>query len=144
MQKAESLDEAVKLTEVVLAGSKDLVASSKVGKARALAIAESDVEVVAKKAESTRNRIDTLSTKFHDPTYLRCADYHYIMAPHRMIRTTELPNQMGAVKRAGRDGRCGTAQAGQASYSTRFTGDRAGANTRDLMKACEINVQPVP
>ena len=36
-------------------------------------------------------RVDTLSTKFHDEAYLRLADYHYIMAPGGVIKPSELP-----------------------------------------------------
>lgn len=85
----------MKLTEVVLAEYQALDTPSEEGKARALATAESDVEVVVKKVESTRKRIDTVSTKFHDPAYLLCADYHYVMVPHRMSKTTELTEQWG-------------------------------------------------
>ena len=141
-QKAKSLDETVKITEVVLAESRALDASSKVGKARALAIAESDIEIVAKKAESTRKRIDTLSTKFHDPAYLRCADYHYIMAPHRMIRTTELPEQWGLLNE--HSGTVVEAPLKQVKRVTQHVLRAIGrANTRDLMKACEVDVHRV-
>lgn len=141
-QKAKSLDEAVKLTEVVLAESRALDSPSTTGKARALAIAESDVEVVAKKAESTRKRIDTLSTKFHDPAYLRCADYHYIMAPHRMIRTTELPEQWGMLNEYAET--VVEAPLKQVKRVTQHVLRAIGrANTRDLMKACEVKVQRV-
>lgn len=85
----------MKLTEVVLAESGALDTPNEEGKATALATAESDIEVVFKKAESTRKHIDTVSRKFDDPAYLRCADYHYIMVPHRMSKTTELTEQWG-------------------------------------------------
>jgi hypothetical protein len=42
-----------------------------------------------------RDRIATFSTKFHDPAYLRCAHYHYLMAPAGMIRATEIPPLWG-------------------------------------------------
>ena len=143
LQKAKSLDEAVELTEVVLAESRASDSSNKVGAARALAIAESDVEVVAKKAESTRKRIDTLSTKFHDPAYLSCADYHYIMTPHRMIRTTELPEQWGLLNE--RAEMVVEAPLKQVKRVTQHVLRAIGrTNTRYLMKACEINVQRVP
>lgn len=142
IQKAESLDEAVKLTELVLAESQALDAGSEVGRARALATAESDVEVITKKAESTRKRIDTLSTKFHDPAYLRCADYHYIMAPDRMIRITELPEQWGMLNE--RVETVVKAPLKQVKRVTQHVLRAIGrANTRDLMKACEVEVERV-
>lgn len=138
-QKAWSLDEAVKLTEVVLAESQALDTPSEEGKARTLATAESDVEVVAKKAESPRKRIDTLSTKFHDPAYLRCADYHYIMAPHQMSKTTELPEQWGLLNECTET--VVEAPLKQVKRITQHVLRAIGrANTRDLMEACEIDV----
>lgn len=138
-QKAWSLDEAVKLTEVVLAESQALDTPSEEGKARALATAESDVEVVAKKAESTRKRIDTLSTKFHDPAYLRCADYHYIMAPHRMSKTTELPEQWGLLNECTET--VVEAPRKQVKRITQHVLRAIGrVNIRDLMEAYEIDV----
>jgi hypothetical protein len=143
LQKARSLDKAVQFTEVVLAESRALDSSNNTGKARALAIAESDVEVVAKKSESTRKRIDTLSTKFHDPAYLRCADYHYIMASHRMIRTTELPEQWGLLNERAKT--VVEAPLKQVKRVTQHVLRTIGrANTRDFMKACEIGVERVP
>ena len=59
-QKARSLVEAVELTEVVLAKSRALDSPIKAGTARALAIAESDVEVVAKRL----NRPENASTRY--------------------------------------------------------------------------------
>ena len=138
-QQAWSLDEAVKLTEVVLAESQALDTPSEEGKARALATAESDVEVVAKKAESPRKRIDTLSTKFHDPAYLRCADYHYIMAPHRMSKTTELPEQWGLLNECTKT--VVEAPLKQVKRITQHVLRAIGrVNIRDLMEAYEIDV----
>ena len=59
-QKARSLVEAVELTEVVLAKSRALDSPIKAGTARVLAIAESDVEVVAKRL----NRPENASTRY--------------------------------------------------------------------------------
>ena len=42
-----------------------------------------------------RERIATFSTKFHDQAYLRCAHFHYVMAPAGLIRTTEVPPMWG-------------------------------------------------
>ena len=129
----------MKLTEVVLAESQALDTPSEEGKARALATAESDVEVVAKKAESPRKRIDTLSTKFHDPAYLRCADYHYTMAPHRMSKTTELPEQWGLLNECTET--VVEAPRKQVKRITQHVLRAIGrVNIRDLMEAYEIDV----
>jgi hypothetical protein len=89
---------------------------------------------------STKKRIDTLSTKFHDQSYLICADYHYIMAPHRMIRTTELHDQWGLLnKRVEAVVEAPLKQVKRVTQHVRRAISRA--NTRELMKACEVDVQ---
>ncbi len=138
-RKVQSLREAEVLTKSVLARSR-AIRDNEV-KTRAVATAESDVRMIARKTESTEKRIKTLSTKFHDPAYLRCADYHYIMAPHRLIRTTELPDQWGLLNE-----RMATVIKAPLKQVKRVTQHVlraiARANTRDLMKACDIHVQP--
>ncbi len=42
-----------------------------------------------------RERIATFSTKFHDPSYLRVAHCHYVMAPAGLIRPSEVPPMWG-------------------------------------------------
>ncbi|MDP6667411.1 MAG: hypothetical protein QF357_08445 [Dehalococcoidia bacterium] len=143
--KAESLDREVELTERVLteatrSSSADDDGTGGTGEnGRALKTAESDARTIRQKSESTRKRIDTLSTKFHDPAYLRCADYHYIMAPHRMIRTTELPDQWGLLNEKSE-----TVVEAPPKQVKRVTQHVlraiARANTRDLMKACDVLV----
>lgn len=137
-QKAKSLDEAVGLTQNVLANAQ--TSTDGVPDDRIKVLAESDAVAVAEKSKSTKKRIETLSTKFHDPAYLRCADYHYIMAPHRMIRTTELPDQWGLLNEQAE-----TVVEAPHKQVKRVTQHVlraiARANTRDLMKACEIDVQ---
>ena len=136
-QKAKSLEDAANLTRDVLASAKSI--NSDGSNARAVATAEADVEAVTAKSTSTKKRIDSLSTKFHDPAYLRCADYHLIMAPHRMIRTTEVPAQWGLLNEHAE-----TVVEAPLKQVKRVTQHVlraiARANTRDLMKACEVDV----
>ena len=54
-----------------------------------------DHAVTVRKKERLRERIATFSTKFHDAAYLRCAHFHYVMAPAGLIRTTEVPPMWG-------------------------------------------------
>jgi hypothetical protein len=140
-QKAKSLDEAERLTRTVLSNARVARAGADTtSQSRAVAMARSDVQVISKKSESTKKRIETLSTKFHDPAYLRCADYHYVMTPHRMIRTTEVPDQWGLLNE-----RAETVVEAPLKQVKRVTQHVlraiARANTRDLMKACEIDLQ---
>ena len=137
-KKAKSLDEATELTRSVLSDAKAIAATANTG--QAIALAEADAEAVASKSASTKKRIETLSTKFHDPAYLRCADYHYIMAPHRMIRTTEVPDQWGLLNEHSEA--VVEAPLKQVKRVTQHVLRAiARANTRDLMKACEVDVQ---
>jgi hypothetical protein len=143
-QKAKSLDEAAELTHSILAEARAARAGAGTSKnARAVAMARSDVQTTSKKSESTKKRIETLSTKFHDPAYLRCADYHYIMTPHRLIRTTEISDQWGLLNE--RAETVVEAPLKQVKRVTQHVLRAIGrANTRDLMKACEVDVQRVP
>ena len=145
--KSKSLDAAVELTKTVLsAASRSAhgelaggVSGSDSFRSRAVSTAEADARTVARKSESTKKRIEVLSTKFHDSAYLRCADYHYIMAPHRMIRTTELPEQWGLLNQ--RSETVVEAPLKQVKRVTQHVMRAIGrANTRDLMKACEVEV----
>jgi hypothetical protein len=136
--KAGALVKAEELTRSVLNDAKNRANIS--GENRAIALAEADVETIANKSASTNRRLDTLSTKFHDPAYLRCADYHYVMAPHRMIRTTELPDQWGLLNEEAET--VVEAPLKQVKRVTQHVLRAIGkANTRDLMKACEVEVQ---
>ena len=142
--KSKSLDLAVDLTERVLSDAVGNAANLENsnedhGKSRAVAIAETDASTTARKSELAKKRLDLLSTKFHDRAYLRCADYHYIMAPHRMIRTTELPDQWGLLDERGES--VVDAPLKQVKRVTQHVLRAIGrANTRDLMKACEVRV----
>jgi len=143
-QKAKSLDEEAELTHAILAEARVARAGADTAAgARAVAMARSDVQTISKKSESTKKRIETLSTKFHDPAYLRCADYHYIMTPDRLIRTTEIPDQWGLLN--ARAETVVEAPLKQVKRVTQHVLRAIGrANTRDLMKACEVVVQRMP
>lgn len=146
--KAKSLDGAVELTQRVLASASRNAKSGTNSKGSpgrnslAIATAKLDVDMVERKSDSTRKRIESLSTKFHDPAFLRCADYHYVMTPHRMIRTTELADQWGLLNERGE-----TVVEAPLKQVKRVTQHVlraiARANTRDLMKACEVEVSRV-
>ena len=62
-----------------------------------LAMAEHQ-RAVARHEGNTR-RAEILSTKFHDPAYLRVAHCHYIMAPRGVVRRTEVPPFWGLLDR---------------------------------------------
>lgn len=137
IEKSRQLEQAHSLTlNVVDQARKN---ASRNGASNAVAVAKADEERIAAKVESNKKRVESLSTKFHDPAYLRCADYHYLMAPHRLIRTTELPDQWGLL-----NDHSETVVDAPLKQVKRVTQHVlraiARANTRDLMKACEVGV----
>ena len=99
-------------------------------------------ELAAKSSESTKakhrsakRRLATFSTKFHDPAYLRAADFHYLMAPHGLVWPNELPPFWGLLNERGEQ--VAVAPPKQVRRVTAHVLRAIGkANTRDLMKAC--------
>lgn len=135
LEDSEGLAEAAKFASE-LAG----IVDSSNGAATALADQ-------AKKAASARHkaaerRLATFSTKFHDPAYLRAADFHYLMAPHGLIWPGDTPPFWGLLNE-----RCETVVEAPPKQVRRVTVHvlRAigKANTRDLMKACGQEI-PTP
>ena len=76
--------------------------------ARRIALAETpgycsrndDRERLAREQERLRERLATISTKFHDPRFPAAADYYYIMAPTGAAPTEMLPPQWGLLDAA--------------------------------------------
>lgn len=92
-----------------------------------------------RKVDRNRQRVATLSTKFHDPAFLACADYHYIMAPQGIISTAELPPFWGLLNQNAET--VAEAPPKQVQRNTAHVLRAiAKANTRDLMKLCRIGV----
>lgn len=59
------------------------------------AAAASDRERLLQEKRRLRERLNTISTKFHDPRFLAIADYHYLMAPPGVAPPEKLPPQWG-------------------------------------------------
>ncbi len=49
-------------------------------------------------AERLRERLATVSTKFHSPRFLSIADYHYIMAPRGVVLAEMIPPGWGLLE----------------------------------------------
>ena len=58
-------------------------------------LALADYQRLLKEEQNYRDRVATFSVKFHDPAFLGIADYHYIMAPRRLLPAKQLPPQWG-------------------------------------------------
>ncbi len=84
--------------------------------------------------EALSRRLGSLSTKFHDPAYLRAADCHYIMQPSGLIGSEDVPPYWGLL-----DGSPRVVVEAPAKQVKKVPGHAlraiARANTRDLMLA---------
>ena len=97
-------------------------------------------ERIAAKERTLRH----FSTKFHDPRFLACADFHYIMAPANMINRSQLPPFWGLLNER-TETVVPAVQKQIRKNTTHVLRAIARANTRDLMKACDITVEkPAP
>lgn len=89
--------------------------------------------------EAVKRRLATFSIKFHDPAYLRAADFHYLMAPHGLLWPGDLPPFWGLLNDRGE--RLVEAPPKQVRRVTPHVLRAIGkANTRDLMKVCGQSV----
>ena len=96
-----------------------------------------DVALLERKIERHAVRASTFSTKFHDPRFLRIADFNYLMAPKALIRRSELPTMWGllgpeprVVVEAPR-----SRPSRSASVLAGILRSIARSNTRDMMRA---------
>lgn len=58
-------------------------------------LALADYQRLRKEEQTYRDRVATFSVKFHDPRFLAIADYHYIMAPRKLVPARQVPPQWG-------------------------------------------------
>ena len=81
--------------------------------------------------------LERFSTKFHDPSFLACADFHYIAAPEGLITRAELPPFWGLIDE---DAKIvvPAVQKQVRRNTVHILRAIAKANTRDLMKACGV------
>ena len=60
--------------------------------------AAGDLERLLQEQERLRDRLATVSTKFHDSRFLSIADYHHIMAPRGVVLAEMLPDGWGLLE----------------------------------------------
>ena len=96
-----------------------------------------DVALVERRIERHAGRADAFSTKFHDPRYVRIADFNYLIAPKALIRRSELPRMWGLLDPSSR-----VVVDAPRSRTSRSVAVLAGvlraisrSNTRDMMRA---------
>ena len=98
-----------------------------------------DHEDIENRLAAKERTLAHFSTKFHDPSFLACADFHYIMAPQDLITRSELPAFWGLLNE--RSETVVSAVQKQIRKNTiHVLRAIAKANTRDLMKACDIRI----
>jgi hypothetical protein len=98
-------------------------------------------ESLQKRLRAHEQRLESFSVKFHDPAYLRCADFHYLMAPHGLVWPHEMPPFWGLLNERGEV--LSEAPPKQVRRVTaHILRNIAKANTRDLMKACGVEPRP--
>ncbi len=85
----ERLDRMAGLTRDILDGADDAQDHDAVTQATL------DSELISRRMTALQERAGRLSTKFHDPTFVRVADYNYLMIPASAVRRTQLPPHWG-------------------------------------------------
>ncbi len=101
--------------------------------------ARRDREAIEERLAARERTLVRFSTKFHDPSFLACADLHYIMAPKGLISRSELPPFWGLLNESS-EIVVSAVQKQIRKNTTHVLRAIAKANTRDLMKACDIRI----
>ena len=101
--------------------------------------ARRDHEDIKERLAAKKRTLVHFSTKFHDPSFLACADFHYIMAPQDLITRSELPAFWGLLNESS-ETVVSAVQKQIRKNTTHVLRAIARANTRDLMKACDVRI----
>ena len=106
--------------------------------------ARRDHEDIEGRLAAKKRSLVHFSTKFHDPSFLACADFHYIMAPKDLISRSELPPYWGLLNESS-EIVISAVQKQIRRNTIHVLRAIARANTRDLMKACDVKIaKPSP
>ena len=100
-------------------------------------------EELGKRIAAKERSLERFSTKFHDPSFLACADFHYLMAPKDLITRSELPSLWGLLNEHS-ETVVPAVQKQIRRNTTHVLRAIAKANTRDLMKACDVRIVKPP
>ena len=101
--------------------------------------ARRDHDDIADRIAAKERTLERFSTKFHDPSFLACADYHYLAAPEGLITRAELPPFWGLIDENSRIV-VPAVQKQVRRNTVHVLRAISKANTRDLMKACGVPV----
>ncbi len=101
--------------------------------------ARRDHEDIASRIAAKERTLERFSTKFHDPSFLACADFHYLAAPDGLIARAELPPFWGLINEQSQT-IVPAVQKQVRRNTVHVLRAIAKANTRDLMKICGVSV----
>lgn len=85
-KEEEALDRMANLTQNIIKDAQDDDSATQ---------ATLDVEMLSLRSTKLKERAGRLSTKFHDPRFIRVADYNYLMVPGKAVRRNQLPPLWG-------------------------------------------------
>ncbi len=137
-KKEEANDRMASLTQEILEGAGDEDAAAQ---------ATLDIEMLTHRSTKLKEQAGRLSTKFHDPRFVRVADYNYLMVPSRTVRRNQLPPLWGLL--------APTPKPHAVIEAPRVGGNRppymyaavlraiARSNTRDMMRVRGAESSPV-
>lgn len=101
--------------------------------ARGYQAARRELDAARAKLDRRERSLKVFSTKFHDPKFLACADYHCIMAPAGLVAMNEMPPYWGLLDGSGNTVVDPTPKQIRRN-TTHVLRAIAKANTRDLRK----------
>lgn len=102
-----------------------------------------DRQAISDRLAARERTLVRFSKKFHDPAFLACADFHYVMAPKGLITRAELPPFWGLLDGDSQEV-VSAVQKQIRRNTTHVLRAIARANTRDLMKACGVRIVNPP
>ena len=85
-KEEEANDRMASLTQEIVEGAGDEDTAAQ---------ATLDIEMLSQRSTRLKERAGRLSTKFHDPRFMRVADYNYLMVPSKAVRRNQLPPLWG-------------------------------------------------
>ena len=144
LAQLQALEDAAELTAAVLDDARKHAVESTVDNVDwrenpAYVAARRDHADIANRIDAKERTLERFSTKFHDPSFLACADFHYLAAPDGLITRAELPPFWGLINEK-RQTIVPAVQKQVRRNTVHVLRAIAKANTRDLMKACGVSI----
>ncbi len=144
LAELSALQDAAKLTATVLDDARDFAVNNAATDSDwrndpSYVSARRDKEHLDEQIATKERSLERISIKFHDPSFLACADFHYLMAPSGLITRAELPPLWGLLNEDSEEV-VAAVQKQIRRNTTHVLRAIAKANTRDIMKACRIRI----